>query len=119
MSRRKSIQIGRQGSAYETVRIAGPKKFFNKRIKKVSWGKTRYAYVSISARWYGDLVEATKSARRKKGLSQMSLAGLLRTSQPEVSRFEHGHSNPTVEFIDRLISVLDLELKITNKKLKK
>lgn len=85
----------------------------------VGWGKTKYSYVSISAPWYKTMIEEIKKNRRKKNISQESLATLLGTSQAELSRFENGKSNPTVEFLDRLISSLGMELKVTNKKPKK
>ena len=89
-----------------------------KPVNVVGWGKTKYSYVSISAPWYKTMIEEIKKNRRKKNISQESLATLLGTSQAELSRFENGKSNPTVEFLDRLISSLGMELKITNKKTK-
>ena len=90
-----------------------------KPVNVVGWGKTKYSYVSISAPWYKTMIEEIKKNRRKKNISQESLATLLGTSQAELSRFENGKSNPTVEFLDRLISSLGMELKVTNKKPKK
>ena len=104
----------------KTKLTAGPLKFFNKKdVPTVSWGKTKQSYVSITAPWYRAMIDEIKKARRKKRISQSALAKLLGTSQAEVSRFESGKSNPTVEFLDRLISTLGLELKITSRKPKK
>ncbi len=118
MARRKSVQIG-EGEKFETVRVGGPKKYFNKIVKRVGWGKTKYSYISISAPWYKAAINEVRSARHKKRISQKQLATLLGSTQSEISRFENGKSNPTVEFLDRLMATLDLELKIWAKKPKK
>jgi len=103
----------------KTIRTGGPKKYFNKIVQSVGWGKTRYSYVTVSAPWYLNIVTAAKTARRKKQLTQKSLAALLGTTQSEVSRFENGKSNPTVAMLERLFGTLNLELKISAKKAKK
>ena len=90
-----------------------------KPVNVVGWGKTKYSYVSISAPWYKTMILEIKKARRKKRISQESLATILGTSQAEISRFENGKSNPTVEFLDRLISSLSMELRVTSKRSKK
>ena len=118
MARRRTIRSGKKDVS-ETVRIGGPKKYLNKIVKKVGWGKTKYSYVSISAPWYKNAINEVKSARQRKHLSQRNLATLLGSTQSEVSRFENGKSNPTVDFLDRLFATLDLDLKISAKKLKK
>ncbi|MEX0594552.1 MAG: helix-turn-helix transcriptional regulator [Patescibacteria group bacterium] len=106
--------------ARKFVLTGGPKKFFNKKLlPEVSWGKTKNSYVSVSSSWYKNVISEVKTARRKKRLSQESLAKLLGTTQSEVSRFEGGKSNPTVEMLDRIIATLDLEIKILAKKSKK
>lgn len=118
MARRKSVQIG-ESDKFESVRVGGPKKYFNKIVKKVGWGKTKYSYVSISAPWYKSVISEAITARRKKHLTQKQLGVLLSTTQSEVSRFENGKSNPTVEFLDRLLATLELEIKTSAKKSKK
>jgi ribosome-binding protein aMBF1 (putative translation factor) len=102
------------------ILTGGPLKYFNKKkVSIASWGKTKQSYVSISATWYKAMIDEIKKGRRKLGYTQHSLAALLGTTQSEVSRFENGKSNPTVEFLDRLISALELELKVSAKKPKK
>lgn len=120
MAKRRLTKKNNTEKKNKTILTRGPLKFFDKKqIPVVSWGKTKHSYISISAPWYKTMILEIKKARRKKRISQMSLATLLGTSQAEVSRFENGKSNPTVEFLDRLISTLGMELKITSKKPKK
>jgi len=44
-------------------------------------------------------------ARRASGLSQAEVARRAGTSRPTVSAYEHGHRNPTLDTIERLLSV--------------
>lgn len=44
-------------------------------------------------------------ARRASGLSQAEVARRAGTSRPTVSAYEHGHRNPTLETVERLLAV--------------
>lgn len=118
MAKRKQVVVS-EGQKFKTITVGGPKKYFNKIVKKVGWGKTRYSYVAVTAPWYKNIVNEIKTARRRKGLTQKHLATLLGTTQSEVSRLEGGQSNPTVAMLERLFGALDLDLKIFAKKPKK
>lgn len=50
------------------------------------------------------------SARRAAKMTQISLAGLSGVPQSEISRFERGRGNPTLETIGRLLSSLDRQV---------
>jgi transcriptional regulator with XRE-family HTH domain len=45
------------------------------------------------------------AARRASGLSQAEVARRAGTSRPTVSAYEHGHRNPTLDTVERLLSV--------------
>ena len=51
--------------------------------------------------------------RKKKKLSQTSLAKRIGTTQGNVARIESGNQNFTVNLLDRIASALDAELKIS------
>lgn len=51
--------------------------------------------------------------RKKKKLSQTSLAKRIGTTQGNVARIESGSQNFTVNLLDRIASALDAELKIS------
>lgn len=53
-----------------------------------------------------------REARRRAGLTQRNLAGLVGVSQPTVARIESGATQPTVELVDRLIRACGLELRV-------
>jgi len=119
MGRRKPV-TDKEPPKAKTILTGGPLKYFNKKtLPVVSWGKTKQSYVSISAPWYKSMIEEIKKGRHSHSYTQLNLAQLLGTTQSEISRFENGKSNPTVEFLDRLITALDLDLKILAKKPKK
>ena len=44
-------------------------------------------------------------ARRASGLSQAEVARRAGTSRPTVSAYEHGHRNPTLDTVERLLAV--------------
>lgn len=54
--------------------------------------------------------ELLKTARRRSGLSQRSLAKRAGTSQSVVARIELGETSPTWDTLTRLLRAADLEL---------
>jgi len=57
--------------------------------------------------------------RQLSGLSQQKLAGLLRTKQSAISRFECGLTSPTMSFLMRYAKAVGVELVLTIKVKKK
>ena len=51
-------------------------------------------------------------ARAKSGMTQAEIAEKLGTGQSVISRYEAGGSNPSVRFIQRLVEVLGLKIRI-------
>jgi len=60
-----------------------------------------------------ELIEQIILARTEKGITQAELAKRTGTKQGNISRFESGNYNPSLEFIQRLAQGLDKELHIT------
>ena len=95
--------------------------FMNKRIslKKFSTLKRRLLTDSNRKESYEDLgtefvlIQEIIRQRALQGLTQKELANRIGTKQSAISRFESGTYNPTVEFIRKLATALDLELRIT------
>ena len=56
------------------------------------------------------LGDAILKARIKKGWTQKELAKAIGTKQANISRIESGLENPTLEFINRLSTVLDFAI---------
>ena len=52
-------------------------------------------------------------ARRASGLSQSEVARRAGTSRPTVSAYEHGHRNPTLDTVERLLAVNGQALTLT------
>ena len=94
-------------------------KYHNKRrVRKVFTEKQKAEpFEPITAEWYRTMISELTLARHRRHVTQMNLANMVGTSQAEISRIELGKTNPTVELLDRLFSVLDLlvEIKIQQK----
>ena len=60
--------------------------------------------------WRRSIIAQITQARIAKGLSQSQLAELLNTHRSNISRLESGGHNPSLDFLLRIASVLDLEL---------
>ena len=60
-----------------------------------------------------ELIEQIISARTKQGLTQKDLAERSGTKQSNISRFESGNYNPSLEFIQKIAQGLGKELHIS------
>ena len=60
-----------------------------------------------------ELIEQMILARAEMGITQAELAKRTGTRQGNISRFESGNYNPSLEFIQRLAQGLDKELHIS------
>jgi transcriptional regulator with XRE-family HTH domain len=60
-----------------------------------------------------ELIEQIIIARTTQGISQKELAERTGTKQSNISRFESGDYNPSLEFMQKLAQGLGKELRIT------
>ena len=60
-----------------------------------------------------EIIDAVISARIEKQMTQADLAERADTKQSNISRFESGNYNPTVEFLQKIAGALDKQLGIT------
>ena len=60
-----------------------------------------------------ELIEQIILARAEQGITQAELAKRAGTKQGNISRFECGNYNPSLEFVQRLAKGLGKELHIT------
>lgn len=60
-----------------------------------------------------EIIDAVIAARLEKKMTQAELAELADTKQSNISRFENGNYNPSVEFLQKLARALDKQLDIT------
>lgn len=58
------------------------------------------------------MVSQLIEARRKKRFTQEHLAKLVGTKQSSIARLESGETNPTLEFIEKLVHALDSKIVI-------
>jgi len=113
MARRKLIQIEPPESEWVEITTGGPKKVFRKRKFRRPFARLgKYRYEELNIDWFKPIIEELRMARYQHRLSQRQLAGLVGTNQSEISQFETGKSNPTVEFVDRLAKALDVKIKV-------
>jgi DNA-binding XRE family transcriptional regulator len=59
------------------------------------------------------IIDAIISARIEKQMTQAELAECADTQQSNISRFESGNYNPSIEFLQKLAVGLDKQLVIT------
>lgn len=79
-----------------------------KKLKNPSFKK---AYDALDLEFA--IIDAMILARSKRGMTQEKLAEKLGTKQSAIARLESGRGNPTIAFVQRLASELNLELKLT------
>jgi len=60
-----------------------------------------------------ELIEQVLLARTEQGITQSELAKRTGTKQGNISRFESGNYNPSLEFVQRLAQGLGKELHIS------
>jgi DNA-binding XRE family transcriptional regulator len=60
-----------------------------------------------------EIIDAVIAARIEKQLTQAELAERANTKQSNISRFESGNYNPSVEFLQKIAGALDKQLEIT------
>lgn len=58
------------------------------------------------------VINAIIEARRKKGITQKTLARRIGTKQSVISRLESGRANPSVGFLKKLAQALNSHLEI-------
>jgi transcriptional regulator with XRE-family HTH domain len=63
------------------------------------------------------IIEEIIMARKERNLTQKDLAELIGTKQSNISRFESGNYNPSLDFLNKLASAVGkkLEVKIVQK----
>lgn len=69
-----------------------------------------YAEARESLKLHFSLGDAVLRARIKRGWSQTELAERIGTKQANISRIEAGLANPTINLVQRIIQVLDLDI---------
>jgi len=58
------------------------------------------------------IIEEIIIARKEKNLTQKDLAKLIGTKQSNISRFESGNYNPSLEFLNKLVQAVGKELEV-------
>ena len=68
-------------------------------------------YEALSPQY--DLIDAVIATRTEKHMTQAELAERIGTKQSNISRFEGGNYNPSLEFLQKIAGALDKQLEIT------
>jgi len=71
----------------------------------------RKEYESLAPQY--EIIEAVIAARIEKKMTQAELAERADTKQSNISRFESGNYNPSLEFLQKIAGALDKQLEIT------
>ena len=71
---------------------------------------TRREYEKLAPRYA--LVSQFIAARIKKGMTQKDLANKIGTKQSAIARLEGGNTNHTLEFLEKIASVLGYKLRV-------
>ena len=62
-----------------------------------------------------DIINTYVEFRKQRGITQQQLADGSGLKRPNISRFESGESNPTLDMLIRLADELDLQIEIVAK----
>ena len=65
-----------------------------------------------------DVIGKYKACRKSKGITQTELARRTGISQPNITRFESGNYNPSLEMMVRMAAALDMTLNVKLEKSK-
>ena len=60
------------------------------------------------------IISTVIEARIKKGMTQKKLAEKMGTKQSSIARFESGNYNPTLAFVQKLLSAIGAKLKVSS-----
>jgi len=71
----------------------------------------RKEYEALASQY--DIIDAVIAARVEKRMTQAELAERADTKQSNISRFESGNYNPSVEFLQKIAGALGKRLEIT------
>lgn len=92
-------------------------------------GKKYRTFQEISDKWMKDpsykkaydeldlefsIISAVIDARIKKGMTQKKLAEKMGTKQSSIARFESGNYNPTLAFVQKLLSAIGSKIKVSS-----
>ena len=58
------------------------------------------------------LISEVIKARIEKNITQKDLATLIGTKQSNISRFENGNANPSIDFLKKVADALDKKIEI-------
>jgi len=58
------------------------------------------------------LISEVIKARIEKNITQKDLAELIGTKQSNISRFENGNANPSIDFLKKVADALDKKIEI-------
>lgn len=61
-----------------------------------------------------DIVDKIVTIRKQRGISQQKLSEMAGILQPVIARVESNKSSPTIEFLSKVLSALDLELSLVD-----
>lgn len=59
-----------------------------------------------------NVIEQYIKARKQKKLTQEDIADTLRIKRPNITRFENGSYNPTLDMLVKIAECMDMELEI-------
>lgn len=68
-------------------------------------------YDELSSK-YDAMIQVIK-ARSQQKMTQKALATKIGTKQSSIARFEAGHTNPSLEFLQKISTALNIPLKIS------
>jgi len=97
------ININGKVKNYATFRELSDKWMKDPKFKK--------AYDELDLEY--SLIQAILDNRIKKGVTQKELAEKAGTKQSSIARFESGAYNPTLSFIQKLATALDVKIRVS------
>ena len=81
-----------------------------KKAVLVKNSELRKEYEALAPQY--EIIDAVIAARIEKKMTQADLAERADTKQSNISRFESGNYNPSIEFLQKIAGALDKHLEI-------
>ena len=81
-----------------------------KKAVLVKNSELRKEYEALAPQY--EIIDAVIAARIEKQMTQADLAERADTKQSNISRFESGNYNPSIEFLQKIAGALDKHLEI-------
>lgn len=81
-------------------------------------GTKEISIAAVQAKTKYQIAQDYKEARKSRKMTQIEMSEITGVPQPNITRFESGKSNPTLEMMIKMAAAMGMELEISFKEMK-